>query len=60
MYLNLFYTANLVILIPPQNMFKMFTYISGLENIAFSEAYIGTLQSPPRLSYLIYTSVDEV
>ena len=35
MYPNLFYTAILVVLIPPQNMFKMFPYISGLENITF-------------------------
>ena len=45
MYINSSYTATLVVLIPPQNMFKMFPQISGLENIAlFSKAYIGIFQ----------------
>ena len=35
MYLNVCYTEVLVVWIPPQNMFKMFPHISGLENIAF-------------------------
>ena len=35
MYHNLFYTAVLVVLIPPQNMSKIFPQILGLENIAF-------------------------
>ena len=35
MYFNLFFTAILAVLIPPQNMFKMFPQISVLENIAF-------------------------
>ena len=39
MYLNLFYTAVLVVLIPPQNVFKMFPHISGLENIAFVKSW---------------------
>ena len=34
-YLHLFYTEILVVLIPIQNMFKMFPHISVLENIAF-------------------------
>ena len=44
MYINLFYTKVLVVLIPPQNMFKMFPHILGLENIVLSKAYIGILQ----------------
>ena len=38
-YLSLFYTEILVVLIPPQNMFKMFPQISGLENIAFVKGW---------------------
>ena len=34
-YLNLFYIEILGVLIPLQNMFKMFPKISGLENITF-------------------------
>ena len=39
MYVNLFYTAVLVVLIPPRNMFKMFTQIQGLENITFFQSW---------------------
>ena len=35
MYLSLFYTSIMVVIIPPQNMFKIFPQISGLKNIAF-------------------------
>ena len=35
---------NLLVLIPPQNMFKVFLHISGIWNIAFSKADMGTLQ----------------
>ena len=38
-YLNLFYTEILVVLIPPQNMFKMFPLISGLENIVIVKGW---------------------
>ena len=34
---------NLVVLIPPQNMFKMFPQISGLENITFFKRRYGNL-----------------
>ena len=43
MYINLFYTSILVVLIPPQNMFKMFPHISGLENIAFVKGWYGDI-----------------
>ena len=59
-YINLFYTSVLVVLIPPQNMFKMFPQISGLEISLFSKADIGILQSPLKIFHLIYTGGDEV
>ena len=33
--------SNLVILIPPQNIIKMFTHISGVENTALSKGDMG-------------------
>ena len=43
MYLSLFFTAVLVVLIPPQNMFKIFPQISGLENVAFAKGWYWNL-----------------
>ena len=44
MYINFFNAAVLAVLIPPQNVFKMFPQILGLENIAVSKDDIGILQ----------------
>ena len=44
MYIDFFNAAVLAVLIPPQNVFKMFPQILGLENIAVSKDDIGILQ----------------
>ena len=41
---------------PTQNMFKMFTHISGVEYIYSSKSDMGILKLSPRLFYLIYNS----
>ena len=41
--LSIYFYRNLVVLIPPQNMFKMCPHISGLENIAFPKSDMGIL-----------------